>query len=334
MAETRCPFCGFSPIPSGEEACPGCHRVFVTDRSFTSDGESMVTRTRPGGLTGAVTASPVPVALAMVMGAVAWLLRVVDAFAPLKDPMVLLVVPVLLMAGAASVMASVGPAKHAGAALGLVSVVISLLFWTSVPLHNAALIGWAALLVVATISEPSRLRLRLGTFVASMAAVGSVLALAVGGGRAEGVGPVSLEDARVGLRWNLPAGWLAAPGLTGLAPPERVDRRAVLTATNGDGLEAFLVLDRLAGSRVCEDLEVELGAETVKTPETAPSPFPRGTPVMEVIGGARPIRFACARSGQVTLAILVAAEAAPAVLEATLRVLASGALVLADPAGP
>ena len=218
MAETACPFCAYSPIPTGADDCPRCHRRFVDDVR----DDSVVTATRLGGLTGAVTASPVPTAIALGLGAVAWFLRVLDVFTTNGDPVWLLAVPALLVAGAASVMAAAGPAKHVPAVLGLLCMGAVGLWSTPVWLHNVAFAAFGALILVATVSEPSSFRLKGGTALASIAAVVGLAALALGNGKArDGSGLASISDDRVGLRWDLPAGWRQAESL------ERSEERRV-----------------------------------------------------------------------------------------------------------
>lgn len=331
MAQTACPFCAYSPIRSGAESCPRCKRVFVAEIA----DDTSVTATRAGGITGAVTASPAPVAVALVLGAVAWFLRVLDVFTPLKDPGLLLALPALLVAGAASVMAAAGPAKHLPAALGVLSLGATALFWTKVPLHNFAFVGFGALIVLATVSEPSSPRLKGGAFLAGAAALAGLVALAVGPQAAE-KRLATLIDEPVGLRWDLPAGWRAAETLSGgLEAPKPERRRAVLLATNGDGAQAFLVLDRAPAEKACDDLVSGLGAAVLKTPEQAPAPFPRDTVVLEVQGSVGAVRAACAAPANKPLLAIVVSSTGPAsVVDATLRVLASGAVVLVDPAGP
>jgi hypothetical protein len=333
MAETACPFCAYSPIALGAEACPRCRRKFVDDVK----DDTSVTATRAGGITGAVTASPVPVAIALVLGAVAWLLRVLDVFTPLKDPTFLLAVPVLLVAGAASVMAAAGPAKHVPAALGLVCLAATGLWWTKVPAHNAAFAAFGALVLLGTVSEPSSLRLRGASLLAGVAALLGLVALALGpqGPRSDDAG-AQLLDEQVGVRWALPAGWGAATALTGgLEAPSPGARRAVLLASNRETSQAFLVVDRAPEPSACEALVGGLGASVLKTTDEAPLPFPRGTVVLEVQGSAGAVRAACAApAGKPLLAIVVSSTGPESVVEATLRVLASGAAVLADPAAP
>lgn len=331
MAETACPFCAYSPIERGAEACPRCRRRFVDDVR----DDSVVTATRLGGLTGSVTASPVPIAVALGLGAAAWFLRVLDVFTTMHDPVWLLAVPALLVAGAASVMAAAGPAKHVPALLGLVCMGAVGLWSTPVWLHNVAFAAFGALIFIATVSEPSSFRLKGGAALASVAAIVGLVALALGPAKVrEGSGLASISDDRVGLRWDLPAGWHQTESLEGLHPEPSTVRRAVLLSTNGDGTGAFLVLDREPGEDPCTRLLVDLGAAVVKTPDEAPSPFPRGTKVLEVQGSAGAVRAACAVTPTGMLGIVVSSTGPASVVEATLRVLAGGALVLADPKGP
>ncbi len=326
MAETACPFCAFSPIKRGAERCPRCNRKFVDDVRE----DSVVTATRLGGITGAVTASPVPVAVALVIGAVAWFLRVLDVFASLKDPVLLLVVPALLVAGAASVMAAAGPAKHAPALLGLMVMCATALWWTPIQEHNLAFLIFGALILVSTVSEPSPIRLKAGTALAAIVALAGLGALALGPKKGAPVGASSIVDERVGLRWELPAGWKQVDRLDVLLPPTASARRAVMLASNGDSSSAMLMLDRAGGAGVCDEVLVPF-PDLVKSNDEPGGPFPRGTRALE--GGQFMAACAALPNGPV-LAIVVHTTGPAMVLPATLRVLSTQALVLADPAGP
>lgn len=333
MAETRCPFCGFSPIPRDAEACPTCRRRFVDDQPDVST----VTATRMGGsITGAVTASPVPAAIALVAGASAWLLRVLDVFGAFRDPAWMVALPVLLVAGAGSVMAAVGPAKHVPVALGLLSSVAAVVWPAHVSLHDGALVAFGLVVMVATVSEPSAPRLKGGATLAVVAALVAVVGLATGDRVKTPQAMASLVDDAVGLRWELPAGWRELDELEGgLSAPQRTERRAVLLAGNGDGAQAFLILDRSADPLTCEGLISGLGTTAVKAGEELGAPFPRGTPMMEIRGGVGVVRAACGVNPNGPLvALVVSAAAAQSIVESSLRVLATGAIVLADPKGP
>ncbi len=332
MAETRCPFCGFSPIPRESDACPRCRRRFVDD----APDVSTVTATRAGGITGAVTASPLPAAVALVAGAVVWLFRLVDVFTPSHDPAWVFAVPALLVAGAGSVMAAVGPAKHVSAALGLVSSAIAAVWPAHLGLHDGALIGYGLVLIGATVSEPSSLRLKGGTAAAVGVALVALVGLAVPMAARGASESMSLSDDAVGLRWGLPAGWRELEHLSGgLAAPKRTSRRSVLFAGDDEGAQAALVFDRLPGEVTCEGLLASLGASARKAGDEAPAPFPRGTPMLEVPAATGTLRAACAiTSSDALLALVVSTSAAPKVAESSLRVLASGVVILADPNGP
>lgn len=332
MAETRCPFCGFSPIPRETEACPKCRRRFVDD----APDVSTVTATRAGGITGAVTASPLPTAVALVAGAAVWLFRLVDVFTPSHDPAWVFVVPALMVAGAGSVMAAVGPAKHVSAALGVVSSTVAALLPAHLGVHDGALVGYGLVLIGATVSEPSALRLKGGTAASVGLALVALVGLALPAGARATSDAMSLYDDAVGLRWGLPAGWKELDHLTdGPSAPKRTSRRSVLFAGDGDGSQAFLVLDRVPGEIDCEGLIAGLGGGARKAGDEAPPPFPRGTPMLDVPGGKGALRAACATTSTGALfALVVSTNTAPKIAESSLRVLASGVAILADPNGP
>lgn len=324
MAETACPFCSFSPIPAGADACPACGKPFVEEMKV----DSIVTRTRTGAPTGAVTARPGPAALALVAVAVAWLLRVLDVFAAVGDSPVLLLVPIVFVAGAVSLMGGLGPAKHVPVALGLFGIATALLALTSRPVHDGALMIAGALLVLATVSEPSVMRLQVGSALATLAAFISLGALIAAPAKLLPPVDPGLTDPQVGVTWHLPAGWVSVDRLDGLSAPAAGPRRAVLRAKSSEGAQAFLVLDREAAPTHCDDAIAELGGPGVKTSEQAPAPFARGTVVFDLQG----TRLACSVTAQLGLSLVVVSPSAPAIVDSTVRVLASGVTLLADPA--
>ncbi|MCU0697212.1 MAG: hypothetical protein MUC96_11850 [Myxococcaceae bacterium] len=325
MAQTACPFCAFSPIDPGAEACPRCRRRFVDDvRDDTS-----VTATRVGGITGAVTASPVPVAVALALVAAAWFLRGLDVVANVRDPLFLLALPAALVAIAASVMAAVGPAKHLPAAVGVACALAAVVWPTGWPLADGAFVGSGLGLVIATVSEPSALRLKGGA-----ALVGLLALMSVGGlllePRARPRDEVAvLEDAALGVRWGLPAGWRRIERLDELLPPQPSAKRAVLLASNGDALAAMAVVDRSGAADVCDEVLAPF-PNLVRGTDEAGGPFPAGTRVLE----AGPIMAACVSLPKGPVVALVTHTTGPvAVLPATMRVLA-GQLIVANPPGP
>lgn len=322
MAQTACPFCAFSPIAAGAEACPRCRRRFVDDvRDDTS-----VTATRAGGITGAVTASPVPVAVALVVLAAAWFLRGLDVVAKVNDPLVLLALPAGLVAVAASVMAAVGPAKHLPATLGVVSALAAVVWPTGWPLADGAFVAAGVALLVGTVSEPSGVRLKGGAVLVTVLAVGAVAGLLTGPGARPVGDVVVLEDAALGVRWTLPAGWARLERLDVLLPPRASGQRAVLLASNGEALSSMVVVDRSGSEGVCDEVLAPF-PNLVRGTDEAGGPFPAGTRVVE----AGPIMAACVRLGQGPVVALVTHTTGPiAVLPATMRVLA-GQLVVADP---
>lgn len=79
--ETLCPSCGSSPVPEGSERCPWCGKAFSYDRVDSTN----VTATRAGGLTGSVTATPAPTAIALAAGAFLFTVRAGGFLADVGD---------------------------------------------------------------------------------------------------------------------------------------------------------------------------------------------------------------------------------------------------------
>lgn len=324
MAQTACPFCAYSPIRAGEEACPRCRRRFVDDLP----DDTSVTATRAGGLTGAVTASPVPVAVAVVALAAAWFLRSLDVVAPLKEPAFLLALPALLIAVAASVMAAAGPAKHLPAAIGVVSAIVAVVWPTGRAVADGAFLAAGVGLVVATVSEPSSLRLKGGTVLVAVLAGAGLAGLALDGRARRSTEVVVLENEAVGVRWTLPSGWRAVERLDLLLPPKPSAQRAVLLVSNDEALSAMAVVDRSGDASVCDEVLVPF-PELARGNDEAGGPFPVGLRALE--GG--PVIAVCAALPKGPVVALVAHTTGPiAVLPVTLRVLAAQ-LVVTDPSG-
>jgi hypothetical protein len=199
--DTLCLKCGFSPIPDGAEACPKCGRPFAPDRvDFTN-----VTGTRLGGLTGAVTASPQPVALALALGAVPWVMRGLGLPTSFNEPVWTLAIAVGLVAAAAAVMANLGPVKHLAALVGVLEIGAALVLGPVPPLLTAAAALHGAVLVAATVAEPGRARLWAG-------AAEAAVAVALGAGALATATPqvkpgFVYEDEASGVRLALAPAW-------------------------------------------------------------------------------------------------------------------------------
>ncbi len=332
--ETACPFCAFSPVAPGAEACPKCRRKFVAE--VREDSE--VTATRAGGLTGAVTASPLPTAIALLVAAAVWALRILDLFSPAGDPGFLLALPALLVLGAVSVLAAAGPAKHLPAALGLVSGLVAVGWSTSWPVVNAALVAFGPMIFLGTVSEPSTLRLRVGAGLATTCAVVALAALAIASpGLSSAPMPVVVDE-QSGVRWRLPSGWKqvdAAPGLPVVKPGPG---QATVFVSNGDGAEGALLIGPQVSPDGCSSFLDALApaAERRRVGENAPAPFLKATPVLELTSSSAVTRAACSWQPKGPLLGLVVAQAtaSDSVALATFRVLAAGVELGLDPTRP
>lgn len=118
MAETICPRCGFSPIPSGAQLCPKCRRpFFVVERSYENTN---VTATRAGGLTGSVTANPSAIVAALVVGAAFWVVRCAGLLGTPVEPQWAYAVAGAQVLAAMLLLTTSGPAKQAPVLAGLI----------------------------------------------------------------------------------------------------------------------------------------------------------------------------------------------------------------------
>ncbi len=176
MSETVCPFCSHSPIDDEAERCPRCHRVFV-DRFVE---QSTITRTQLGGLTGAVTANPWPVALGLLVTAGLWALRGSGVLVELHDGPVSFGVAALHVLAATLVLTASGPAKHApalAAGLGVGWAVWCSLFGDVPPVVTVACVMAAGGLMGGSLAEPSSTRISAGATFAIISALGGSVAL-------------------------------------------------------------------------------------------------------------------------------------------------------------
>jgi hypothetical protein len=294
----------------------------LCDKRFIPDDlseHSAVTATRAGGaLTGSVTAKPIPSIVALAGGALAWLIRALELFRPVDDPRELFALPAVLFLATASVWRAFGPAKHLPALLGLVSAGAALIWPTKVAFHDAAFVTYGVVLVAATMSEPSTLRLSLGSAVACAAAMAGVVALIPQRERVL-LTPeaVSLQDDSGRLRWLLPAGWQEAGLLSGAVLPEAKPHRTLLRA-QGEESTAMLLRDEGAAG-LCSELGA-LVPDLKKSRDEVRGVFSKGTHALQ---GPSAV-VACIEDEQGGVAIMVFSSQPDTVRLATLRVLASG----------
>lgn len=203
--ETLCPSCGFSPIPEGAERCPKCNKAFAYERvEYTN-----VTATRAGGLTGSVTANPVPTAIALGVGAFLWTVRAGGFLSDVGDPPATFLVAALNVVALVLVMTTSGPAKHAGALAGVVELLAVGLRYDAPAAVSVACALHGVTLIAMTVAEPGALRLKVGAGVAGAAGVVGLGALLWA------VAPkpesrVVLRDDVAGFTLTLPPGWTGA----------------------------------------------------------------------------------------------------------------------------
>ncbi|MEW5742430.1 MAG: zinc ribbon domain-containing protein [Myxococcota bacterium] len=205
MPETLCPSCGFSPIPEGAEKCPKCGKAFAYERvEYTN-----VTATRAGGLTGSVTANPVPTAIALGLGAFFFTVRAGGFLGDVGDPPLVFAVAAVDVVALVLVMTTSGPAKHAAAFAGFVELFATLWAQAAPPPVTAACALHGVTLIAMTVAEPGPARLKVGAGVAGAAFLFGLFAL-IWSVVPKPESRVVLADEAAGFTLTLPPGWRAA----------------------------------------------------------------------------------------------------------------------------
>jgi hypothetical protein len=209
VAETICPKCGFSPIPDRAETCPKCGENFAfhplwkvaqrTKGGIDKKASIEMESTTFGGLTGEVSANPIPASIVTALCALVWLLRA-SGMAQSQDPQWLFAVAAAQLGAAAMLMGTIGPATMLVQLMGVIQMVIPFVVMGEgtgglIVAICCALPG-IAVLVTAT-GEPGPVRRNAGivmgvvTFLVAMGAVfglkpetggGAVQAGSLGGG--------------------------------------------------------------------------------------------------------------------------------------------------------
>jgi hypothetical protein len=310
MEETLCPSCGFSPIPRDADACPKCGEPF----SFLQHHKRGVKQfldpihdvappestTFGGAITGAVTAHPVPPAVAFLTGAAIWFARVSGILVDQGEPSWLFGVVFVDVLVALVIFLAVGPATVISQLAALGQLGLSAWFARN-DLANPAHIlfmAHAVLLLVMVVAEPGPFRRALGLSMASALAVATIAVMGVLGMR---LSATELGGARHGFRFRLPPGYVA---LT------RDEVRPALRMPAGDAAPFGKPEDHIFGMIVssrdpqtpliggCQGLHDALGATDEAKPMVAAAPPGMGGDVLVyglTTGGGGVGRLACAK---------------------------------------
>lgn len=311
--ETLCPACGFGPIPEGAERCPKCKRAFAYERVEYS----AVTATRAGGLTGSVTANPVPTAVALAAGALLFTVRAGGFLEDVGDSPAVFLVAALDVVALVLVMTTSGPAKHAGALAGVVELLAVGLTLGAPSVVSAACALHGAALVAMTVAEPGALRLKVGAAVATGVALAGLGAL----GWAVAPRPdsrVVLKDDVAGFTLALPDGWKAARE-GDVAPHLVLPWDGGKTVHHGFRLDAPRQVGVLLVSRdeqpalddACREALRSLGVATPGAAVDGPPPpaLGEGARVLEVRTTSGAVgRFGCAFVGTRLVALAVVSQ--------------------------
>jgi hypothetical protein len=191
LAETLCPKCGFSPIPDRAETCPKCGENFAfhplwkvaqrTKGGIDKKASIEMESTTFGGLTGEVSANPIPASVVTGLCAVVWLLRA--GVAQTGDPAWLFVLAALQLGSAALLMANVGPATMLVQLMGLVQLIVPFVIMGAgtngmIVAAASALPGVAVFITAA--GEPGPVRRNAGIVIGAvtfLVAIGAVFGL-------------------------------------------------------------------------------------------------------------------------------------------------------------
>ncbi len=204
MSETACPKCTFTPIPEFAERCPKCNHLFAYDRvDYTN-----VTRTRAGGLTGAVTANPWPVAMAMIFAAIVWTLRAGGFIVSIGDPPWVFGVAAFHVLGAMLLLTTSGPAKHIAILASVIAILAAFGRYEAPIIVTVACVLIAIGLIVGTIAEPPQSRIVGGATFAIISSLGTIGALWRTPPPAPPQAIVKVGDVQVSL--TLPETWAVA----------------------------------------------------------------------------------------------------------------------------
>lgn len=335
MAEpqTLCPKCGFSPIPDRAETCPKCGENFsfhplwkVAQRKMMSKTDSIeMESTTFGGLTGEVSANPIPASAVLALCALVWLLRASGLAANHVDPQWLFAVGAMQLGTAFMLLATVGPATALAQVMAVVQLAVPFLVMSDasggLPVAVASGLPGIALLVT-TVGEPGPVRRNAGIVagvVAFIAAVGAVFSLQTGEAAARGGTIANAEE-----NWELRGSGLErlaradlAPHLT--VPPETHRDRHAPFGNRQKGV--FGLVSQTTGgtpnlSAGCEEwLKAFGGVNEVQRLGTAPAMFGPESLVLYIkTGSGASGRLACGlKSGTLWALTVVSSDPTPSV---------------------
>jgi hypothetical protein len=328
--ETLCPSCGFSPIPEGVERCPKCGRAFAYERVEYST----VTATRAGGLTGSVTANPVPTAVALGLGALFWTVRAGGFLVDVGDAPWVFLVAALDVVALVLVMSTAGPAKHVGALTGLVELLAVGIRWDAPPVISTLSALHGLTLIAMTVAEPGALRLKVGAWAGGGFAVLGLAALAWAVVPKPDV-RVVLRDEASGFSLTLPDGWAAAR--EGEVAPhlvlpwdggKTIYRGFRLATPRQVGVLVISRDEQPALDDACRETLAKLGVTTPTEPVDGPPPPALGkeakiSDLRTKTGAAG--RFGCALVGTTLVALaVVSQDPAPGVGAAAFELVVGG----------
>lgn len=324
--ETLCPKCSFSPIPPGAEQCPRCHEVFAFNPLYLRSKKVMVDEqqgldfeaTLMGGLTGAVSAHPAPAATVLALGAALWLIRAAGLIIDLREPTWLFGLAAAELVGATVLMANIGPAVLFAQGLGVVHLAAAFILGAPQSPHTLASASIGVVVLAMTIGEPSRAR-RLGGLGAGVACACAAAASLAFATDPPAVGPLLIDDLRIGYQLVLPAGWkrMTRPELLPHLPLPSDDLDTQYLGFGSAGTRTFGLLaltsveDDAKILPACADWVHRLGALNDPQPIAfaAPAPFAQPSFIFDLrLPSGAAGRLACGRAKTrlASLAVVVA----------------------------
>lgn len=324
MAETLCPKCGFSPIPDRAETCPKCGENFAfhplwkvaqrTKGGIDKKASIEMESTTFGGLTGEVSANPLPASIVTALCALIWLLRA-SGMAQSHDPQWLFAIAAAQLGAAAMLMGTIGPATMLVQLMGVVQLVIPFVVMgpgtSGIIVAVASALPGGAVLFTA-VGEPGPVRRNAGivvgvvTFIVAIGAVFGLKADDAGAGQA-GIGGDEGWDLR-GSGYERLSKTDLAPHLT--VPPETHRERHYPFGIRQKGV--FGLVSKTVGgqpnlSAGCEEWLKAFGNTTaVQRLGTAPAIFgPESLLLLIKTGSGASGRVACGMKGGTLWALTV-----------------------------
>lgn len=335
MAETLCPKCGFSPIPDRAETCPKCGENFAfhplwkvaqrTKGGIDKKASIEMESTTFGGLTGEVSANPIPASLVTALCALVWLLRA-SGVAQSHDPQWLFAVAAAQLGAAAMLMGNIGPATMLVQLMGVVQLIIPWVVMGSgtsgLVVAVASMIPGVAVFVTAA-GEPGPVRRNAGIVTGMLGfilAVGAVFGLKPDAG--EGSGAAAGLGGDEG--WDIRGGGYARISKTEVAPhlnvPPETHRERHFPFANANKTVLGIVSKTVGGqpnvSAGCEEwLKALGGVNEVQRLGTAPALFgPESLLLFIKTSSGAQGRIACGmRSGTLWGLTVVSTDPTPSV---------------------